>query len=113
MHIDRYMVNLFFEIRRNLPHDLQRDLKISDVSLEQKLIVLHKNTQDESIKTLIEVFLERAGDGFLEKVLPKKDLLRRNLFAPSKANAPKEQKMNSKPKKSKPKRMYRGVLVDD
>jgi len=68
MNIDRYMANLFFEIRRNLPKNQQRQMKISSPTLGDDIIFVYKNSDDESIRLLIEVFLERAGEKWLKKL---------------------------------------------
>lgn len=103
MQIDRYMVNLFFEIKRNLPPEQQSNLKISDHALGDTMVNLYQTCDDENIKLLIKVFMERAGEEWLRRIAPKPGLL------PNRAPSQKEKPA----KRNKPKRMYRGQVVED
>lgn len=99
MNVDRYMVNLFFEIKRNLPQELQLNLKLSSPTLMQDMIDLTSNTDDENIKVLIDRFFERA----------KIDVLKIQKEAKKKA----QRKMKAvKRKKVKAPRYYRGALLE-
>jgi len=90
MNVDRYMVNLFFEIKRNLPFQLQSGLKISSPTLTQDVVDVFNTTEDENIKVLIDRFFERA------KIDPFKD----------------QQKVAATKKPTKPRRYYRGALLE-
>ena len=70
MHIDRQMVGLFFEIRRSLPLSTRKNLRISESSVERKLIILHSYTADIRIKNLIERFLLLSGEHWMDKIQP-------------------------------------------
>lgn len=72
MNIDRYMVNLFFEIRRNLPSKHQQALRLSAPDLGEKIVAIYQQSDDENTRLLIEIFLERAGDNWIHKVTKKK-----------------------------------------
>ena len=118
MHIDRYMVNLFFEIKRNSPAKYNGSLKISDPTLGQTLIDLYQ-ISDEANQRLIEVFLERAGEDWSKQLrsndggLLSKLQLRntRSAQTAETTNTPAETKTrpHNEPKK---KRYYRGALVE-
>ena len=72
MHIDRQMVGLFFEIRRSLPLNTRKNLKISENGVERKLIILHTHTSDKRLKNLIERFLQLSGEHWMDKIKPLK-----------------------------------------
>lgn len=96
MHIDRYMVNLFFEIKRNLPSEHGSDLKISDPELSSLMIKKHLSCSNEAIHRLIEVFFERAGGAEYAKF--------QNATAIGKSTVIADNKRTKK-------RYYRGALI--
>ncbi len=113
MNIDRYMVNLFFEIKRNLPFALQRDFKISNADLGDMMVKLYRSIDDEAIKRLIEVFLERAGDGWTAKLKTSSYL--KEQASSSYRGVKKKVKRSvaaSGPDGGAKGRYYRGVLVE-
>jgi len=108
MNIDRYMVNLFFEVRRNLPKSEQAQMKISSGDLGEQMVAVYQLTEDENIRLLIEVFLERAGDGWIDKIHPKK-----RYHGISVGRRKRERKQTQQQKKQKTTGYYyRGVRVD-
>lgn len=113
MNIDRYMVNLFFEIKRNVPHHQQTGLKISDPDIGSVMTSLYRETKDENIKLLARIFLERAGEKWLSEADKPKTLskIRKRLSKDSLDD------LNSvappAAKKGKPKRIYRGQVIED
>ena len=110
MVIDRYMVNLFFEIRRNLPTAQQRGMKISSPDLGEIMVELHNKTDDENIRLLIEVFLERAGGTWTKKLRRPKNHYRGIAVNTEKnKTAVKSKKPNKAAGKNN---YYRGVKVD-
>lgn len=72
MTIDRYMVNLFFEIKRNLPLKYRQNLKIADSELADSLIDIYYEHKDDSTQRLIEVFFNRAGKPWEKQLLKRK-----------------------------------------
>jgi len=42
MTLDKEMIDLFFEIKSDLPEAVQNDLKLSDASLLKKLMVIYR-----------------------------------------------------------------------
>ncbi|MEM7358520.1 MAG: hypothetical protein AAF431_05465 [Pseudomonadota bacterium] len=109
MYIDRYMVNLFFEIRRNLPLAQQSHLRIAAVDLGEKMIALYQQTEDENIRVLVERFLERAGEDWLSRAL--KPAQRYRGAKVDKAKSPSQAEKVKAAKKQKG-NYYRGVLLD-
>lgn len=103
MNVDRFMVNLFFEIRRNLPSQQQQGMRLSAPDLGDKMIILHKASDNEDIQLLIEMFLERAGEDWIKKIRKKKSRKQRT-------NATKE-KLKPKEKATKKSNYYRGVKI--
>jgi len=67
-NIDRAMVSLFFEIKRNMPFEQRKDMKISSPTIGQQLISIYQQSNDTSLKQLIEDFMQRAGDGWASKL---------------------------------------------
>ncbi len=112
VNIDRYMVNLFFEIKRNLPKNLQKDLKISNPNLGQELIDLYVSLEDAALKRLIEVFLDRAGEDWskqLKSVTSKKSL---KALLTKKTRTELGKSVPPAVKTSPKVRYYRGALID-
>ncbi len=113
MNIDRYMVNLFFEIKRNIPTSMQPAMKISDPAIGETMVSLYKKSKDENIRLLVEIFLERAGDEWVSKIREKKRFYRGNLVAKApKADSKRKNKPQSDIKKAG-QRIYRGQFVTD
>jgi hypothetical protein len=114
MNIDRYMVNLFFEIKRNIPLHQQSEMKISDPELGKVMSELYRQTDNDNIKLLTQIFLERAGENWL------KDADKTNTSATIRlAKGVKQGLVNKQPHNPvsetniKPKRIYRGQVVED
>ena len=114
MNIDRYMVNLFFEIKRNIPSDQQAHMNISNPQLGKLMSQLYCQTDDENIKLLTQIFLERAGESWL------KDAKKEDSAATGRLNKQVEKEpLNRRPEssirksKAKPKRIYRGQVVEE
>ena len=74
MQLDRSMVNAFFEIKRQLPPEIQRKLRISSPNVGDNLVALYVSTEDPQVKELTRAFLSRAGAEWLEKLEPPKRL---------------------------------------
>jgi len=117
MNIDRYMVNLFFEIKRNIPIHQHGDMKISNPNIGKVMLDLYKATDDENIKLLTRIFLERAGDSWIKEADKKtsvtatliKKLTRENVAN----NVLSEKSESSRGSVTKAKRIYRGQIVED
>jgi len=78
MNIDRPMVSLFFEIKRNMPQDKRDEMKISAPDIGKRLISIYRKTNNQSLKQLIETFMTRAGADWakqLEKNKKKQKLM--------------------------------------
>jgi len=113
MNIDRYMVNLFFEIKRNIPHQQQAELKISDPNIGEVMTALYRETKDENIKLLVRIFLERAGGKWASDA-DKPKILSNALKRLSKNDAPEAKVDTSSTElRDKPKRIYRGQVIED
>lgn len=73
MQINRKMVTLFFEIKRNMPYEHREKMKIASPDLAQQLTVIYKKSKRHSLKESIEKFMSLAGDEYLDKLkAPKK-----------------------------------------
>lgn len=79
--LDRAMVTLFFEIKRNMPYAQRERMKISSPNIGQQLIAIYEESRSHSLKRLIRDFMERAGSDWAKKLRPEKK--NRSLFSPS------------------------------
>lgn len=68
MNIDRPMVTLFFQIKRNLPFEIRDDLKISSPAIGTQLVSIYQKSDDKPLRQLIEEFMQRAGDSWVSKL---------------------------------------------
>ncbi len=113
MKVDRYMVNLFFEIKRNLPPELGADLKISSADLSSAMINVYWSSDDNVIRTLVDAFFRRAGEEWHAQLQPKKRYYRGIEIAEERS--PTQSNSSTSPELDKPKtkkRFYRGALVE-
>jgi hypothetical protein len=115
------MVNLFFEIRRNIPQQQAQALKLAAPNLGDMMIELYQNTNDENVRLLTEIFLEKAGDDWLAKANPRKAArileklkLKKLLEEKSESSESSDGKDGKSKKKVSPApRYYRGAIVED
>ncbi len=68
MNIDRPLVNLFFQIKRTMPLESRENMKISSPDIKQNLILAYKNSDDETLKSMIEDFLTRTSNDWKAQV---------------------------------------------
>lgn len=113
MKLDRYMVNLFFEIKRNLPITQQREMLVSSPDIGNVMTNLYQTTQDENIKLLAGIFLERAGNEWMKKANHKKSATEMLTNLIDKASSLTQDKSMKETPKKKAKRIYRGQVVED
>lgn len=112
MKLDRYMVNLFFEIKRNLPLSQQKDMLISSPSIGTIMTNIQQITDDENIKLLINVFLERAdqnNSSDLAKSSRPPSLIKKIMSPTIPKNIGSTKAVSNK----KSQRIYRGQIVED
>ncbi len=72
MNIDRPMVSLFFEIKRNMPFDERNDMKISAPDVGERLVSIYRGSNNQALRELIENFMSRAGSDWRNQLEPKK-----------------------------------------
>ncbi len=73
LNIDRAMVSLFFEIKRNMPYEQREEMKISSPTIGTSLVKLYRSSSNQALKRLIRDFMQHAGDDWLAKIAkPKK-----------------------------------------
>jgi len=117
MKLDRYMVNLFFEIKRSLPLEQQRNMLVSSPDIGEIMTDLYQTTPNENIKLLTGIFLERAGENWIKKANSSKlgsSFLKKlvtNSASPSSTTKQLIQSEQTKPIKKQ--RIYRGQIVED
>lgn len=109
MKLDRYMVNLFFEIKRNLPLGQQHKMLISSTKIGDVMIELYQTTEDENIKLLTGIFLERAGEDWFKQANKDKPITSVLNKLIKNASTLKSNKSNV----AKHQRIYRGQVVED
>lgn len=61
MNIDRKMVKLFFHIRKNVPTEIRRGMKLSSPTLESDLVAIFSIIDDNKVKAAITEFFKRSG----------------------------------------------------
>ena len=113
MNIDRYMVNLFFEIKRNVPYQQQASLKISDPDIGSVMTSLYRETKDENIRLLVRIFLERAGEKWASDIEKPKALNKIIKRLSKDRSVGDSSGTSSVVTKDKPKRIYRGQVIED
>lgn len=68
MNIDRKMVSLFFEIKRNMPYEQREDMKIASHDLGERLVGIYQESDSSTMRMLIEQFMLRAGPKWAGKL---------------------------------------------
>ena len=68
MNIDRKMVTLFFEIKRNMPFEQREDMKIASHDLGDRLVGIYQESDNRTMRMLIEQFMMRAGPKWAGKL---------------------------------------------
>lgn len=68
LNINRKMVGLFFEIKRCMPFEQQESMKIAAPGIGIQLIKLHQESDSQTLKQLIEKFMQLAGDDWVKKL---------------------------------------------
>lgn len=86
MHIDRPMVSLFFEIKRNMPIEERDGMKIAAPDLGEKLVNVYRGTQDSTLKKLVSHFLTLAGSEWAQQLKTPKNT--KSIFYPQLAQKP-------------------------
>lgn len=71
-NIDRPMANIFFEIKRNLPHEARDGMKIAAPDVGDRLIDIYQASNNPALRDLIEKFFDRAGSDWLTRLKPPK-----------------------------------------
>lgn len=61
MNIDRKMVNLFFEVRNNVPIEIRQGMKLSSPTLESDLVAVFNIIDNDKVKADIAEFFKRSG----------------------------------------------------
>jgi len=112
MEVDRYMANLFFEIKRNLPPAQKSSMKIADSDLGERMVDLYKSTNNDSIKVLIKSFLEHAGEEWSKKIELKPKRYRGAEQNTEESKQSVEAEPSGKQARKKV-RYYRGVRIEE
>lgn len=74
LNINRQMVNLFFEIKRNMPSNTQDDIRITSTGIGHLLLKLHRESESNNLRQLIEKFMAHAGGEWTEKLEASKSI---------------------------------------
>lgn len=73
MNIDRPMVSLFFEIKRNLPATDRDEMRIAAPDVGERLVAIYQDSNNSALKELIETFMDHAGSEWTKQLTkPKK-----------------------------------------
>jgi len=68
MNIDRSMVSLFFEIKRNMPATDRDEMRIAAPDVGERLVSIYQNSNNSALKELIETFMDHAGSEWTEQL---------------------------------------------
>lgn len=115
MQYTKPMIELVFEIRRRVPADLKPSIKLANPELFEELIEHHRQSRDVITQTLIKELLQLAGppwSGYLEEREHKHDGPKQ-IAKVYRGQVTLEDAPRRGPTENKPKRMYRGQVVED
>lgn len=116
MQYTRPMIELVFEIRHRVSADLKPSIKLANPELLDELVEYHGTSRDVICNTLIKELLQLAGppwDGWLEaeeRAKTPRQVTKVYRGQVSLAEAPPE--AQKKEDATKPKRIYRGQVLD-
>ncbi|RBP51755.1 hypothetical protein DFR28_1021188 [Arenicella xantha] len=97
---------------------MQAEMAISNPHLGDQMVALYRQTEDQNIKLLVKVFLQRAGEDWHAKVSAKKRRYRGAEVADSvtattqNKRATEKTTTNMPQARTKSKRIYRGQVVE-
>lgn len=118
MQYTRTMIELVFEIRHRVPADLKPSIKLANPELLDELVHYHGTSQDVICNALIKELLHLTGppwDGWLEaeeRVKTPRQVTKVYRGQVSLTDAPQEVQKEGEKTKTKPRRIYRGQVVD-
>jgi len=118
MQYTRPMIELVFEIRHRVPTDLKPSIKLANPELLDELVEYHGKSRDVICNTLIKELLQLAGppwDGWLaaeERAKAPRQVTKVYRGQGSLTDSPKETQKKEDSPKTKPKRIYRGQVLD-
>lgn len=116
MQYTKPMIELVFEIRRRVPADLKPSIKLANPELLDELSQHHTQSRDVITQTLIKELLQKAGppwDGYLEAEAEQRDSGAKQVTKVYRGQVTLEDAPDHSKTKSKPKRMYRGQVIED
>ena len=68
MNIDRPMVSLFFEIKRNMPTPDREEMRIAAPDVGDRLVEIYQSSSNSALKELIETFMDHAGSDWTKQL---------------------------------------------
>jgi len=114
MQYTKPMIELVFEIRRRVPADLKPSIKLANPELLDELSEYHAKSRDVITQTLIKELLQKAGspwDGYLEA--EQRDSGPKQVTKVYRGQVSLEDAPDHSKSKGRPKRMYRGQVIED
>lgn len=118
MQYTRPMIELVFEIRHRVPTDLKPSIKLANPELLEELVDYHGKSRDVVCNTLIKELLQLAGppwDGWLaaeERARAPRQVTKVYRGQVSLTDSPQEAQKKEDSPETKPKRIYRGQVLD-
>ena len=115
IHYDRAMIDLVREIRKRVPSDAKPGVKLANPELFDELLIIHTNSKDVILNTLIKELFERTGkewSGRLEKAQQASPTYQAKVYRGQiqLEEKPKVTESSENSKESR-KRIYRGRVV--
>ncbi|MGI9277403.1 MAG: hypothetical protein ACR2PT_21470 [Endozoicomonas sp.] len=116
MNFNKPMIDLVREIRRKVPADDKPGIKLANPDLLSDLIPLYHASSNTVLKVLIRELFNMAGDPWpetlAEREAPKQRFITK-VYRGQREVVAADTGGDEAPKKSRPKRIYRGQVVKD
>ena len=68
LNINRPMATIFFEIKRSMPFESRKHMKISSPDVGDRLINIYDASNNKALRQLIEQFMAKAGPDWSERL---------------------------------------------
>ncbi len=113
------MIDLIREIRRRVDADQKPSIKLANPDLLEELIPIYQQSKDNVFKALARELMQMAGETWVEKlqapiVKESPGFITKMYRGQTRLEKAKTIEASELPsRKKKPKRMYRGMVVED
>lgn len=112
MQYTRAMIELVYEIRRRVPSDLKPSIKMANPDMFHELATFYHQSKDVICKTLIKELFEQAGEPWTAVLSAHQPELPKQTTRVYRGQVTLTDTKPSDDETSKPKRVYRGRVID-